>query len=87
VGPEQIHDSTEFITVQGIADLLLVHEQGLHLIDFKTDRVTPEQVPQRVDLYQNQLRLYSRAAQVILKQEVLGQWLYFLSPGLAVEVD
>jgi len=87
VTPGHVLDSSEHIIVQGIADLLLVNAQGLHLIDFKTDRITPEQVPQRADLYRDQLRLYSVAAQIILQRPVSGKWLYFLQPGLAHQVD
>jgi ATP-dependent helicase/nuclease subunit A len=87
VSRAQILDPDEYIIVQGIADLVIVNEQGLHLVDFKTDRITPEQVPQRKDLYRNQLRLYSVAAQAILKRSVSGKWLYFLQPGLEVQTE
>jgi ATP-dependent helicase/nuclease subunit A len=79
-------DADECVIVQGIADLLIPTDQGLHLLDFKTDRVTQEQLPTRVEGYSRQLALYARAAQTILKKPVIGKWLYFLSLGQTVEV-
>lgn len=87
VGCGQGLDAKAYVTVQGIADLLIANDQGLHLIDFKTDRVAPEQVPQRADVYRNQLKLYGRAAQTIRNGKVSGMWLYFLHPGLAVQIE
>jgi len=87
LSPGDISDPDEYIVVQGIADLLIMNQEGLHLIDFKTDRISPEQVPQRVKRYENQLRLYSVAAQAILQRRVSGKWLYFLKPGLAVPIE
>jgi len=78
--------SDETIIVQGIIDMLVQTPKGLLIIDFKTDNITAEQVRQRVELYRRQLELYSRSAGAILKTELLGRWLYFLTPGCAVEV-
>ena len=74
------------IIVQGIIDMLVQTPNGLLVIDFKTDNITAEQVAKRVELYREQLELYCRAAGAILKAEILGKWLYFLTPGCAVEL-
>jgi ATP-dependent helicase/nuclease subunit A len=76
----------ETIIVQGIIDMLIQTPQGLVVIDFKTDDVTAKGAPERAELYREQLELYGRAAETILKNRVLGKWLYFLSPACAVEV-
>ncbi len=76
----------EQIIVQGIADLVIATDQGLHLVDFKTDRITAAQLPQRTEGYAQQLALYARAAQAILKRPVMGRWLHFLALNQAVEV-
>ena len=78
--------SDELIVVQGIIDMLVQTPQGLLVIDFKTDRIAADQVPERAELYRRQLELYSRAAGAILKTEILAKWLYFLTPGCAIEV-
>ena len=74
------------IIVQGIIDMLIQTPRGLVVIDFKTDSITAAQVPKRAELYRGQLGLYSRAAGSILKSSILAKWLYFLTPGCAVEV-
>ncbi|MCP4451161.1 MAG: helicase-exonuclease AddAB subunit AddA [Planctomycetes bacterium] len=83
VGPAQ---ADEHIVVQGIADLVVATDEGLHLVDFKTDRIIAAQLPQRTEGYAQQLALYARAAQKILKKPVIGKWLHFLAMNQAVEV-
>ena len=91
--------SDELIVVQGIIDMLIKTPQGLIVIDFKTDDISAGQVAGRAELYQPQLTLYARAASAILKSELVRQahypeqsrgtiakWLYFLTPGRAVEI-
>jgi len=74
------------IIVQGIIDLLIKRPDGLLVIDFKTDRITAEEVSERAELYRRQLELYGRAASAILKSKLLGKWLYFLTPACAFEI-
>jgi ATP-dependent helicase/nuclease subunit A len=76
----------ELIVVQGIIDMLVQTPEGLLVIDFKTDDVTAKGAPERAGLYREQLELYGRAAEAILKAKIIGKWLYFLKPGSAVEV-
>lgn len=78
--------SDESIVVQGIIDMLIRTPQGLIVIDFKTDNISPGQAPQRAELYRGQLDLYARAASAILKVPIAGKWLYFLAPRRAVEI-
>jgi ATP-dependent helicase/nuclease subunit A len=76
----------ELIVVQGIIDMVVQTPEGLLVIDFKTDDVTAKQASERAELYREQLEVYGRAAEVILKDKIIGKWLYFLTPGCAVEV-
>jgi ATP-dependent helicase/nuclease subunit A len=76
----------EVIVVQGIIDMLIQTPRGLIVIDFKTDKVTAQQVAERAELYRGQLELYSRAAEAILRSEILGRWLYFLTPRASIPV-
>jgi len=66
--------------------MLVQTPDGLLIIDFKTDNVTAEEVPERAELYRRQLELYGKAAGAVLKDKILGRWLYFLTPGCAVEI-
>ena len=78
------HD--ESVVVQGIIDMLIQTPQGLVVIDFKTDDVSAEQVPERAEVYRRQLELYGRAAEAILKHKMLARWLYFLAPATEFEI-
>ena len=76
----------DIIIVQGLIDMLIHTPQGLLVIDFKTDNITAEQIPDRSLVYRQQLELYSRAAGSILNSPILGKWLYFLKPAYQFEV-
>jgi len=77
----------EVVIIQGLIDMLIQTPQGLEVIDFKTDRITAGEVSQRAELYRKQLELYGRAAGAILKDKLLGKWLYFLTPGCEFKVE
>ncbi len=80
-------NSQEIIVLQGIVDMIIPTEDGLVIVDFKTDRVSEDTINERAEQYTEQLRSYGRAASEILKQPVAGAWLYFLTPQMAVEVN
>ena len=84
-GESELGDET--IIIQGIIDMLIKSADGLAIIDFKTDHVTKNQCRQRAELYEQQLNLYAKAAQAVLKTETAAKWLYFLTPSCAVEID
>jgi ATP-dependent helicase/nuclease subunit A len=79
--------SGETIIVQGIIDMLIQTSQGLLVIDFKTDRITADEVSKCAEFYRKQLELYGRAAGAILNNKILAKWLYFLSPSCAVKIE
>ena len=78
--------SDEIIVVQGVIDLLVQTPEGLLVIDFKTDRVSGDEVAERADVYRGQLDLYARAAAAIRRQSVRDKWLYFLAVRQAIQV-
>ncbi len=71
------------VLVQGIIDALVVEPDGLTLIDFKTDRVEPPEVPARAELYRTQVDLYRRAVEAVWRRPVKASWMVFLTPGVA----
>lgn len=68
----------EWVVVQGIIDMLIPTPQGLIIVDFKSDNVSLEEIPQRAHLYGEQLRLYARAARAVIGLPVLAAYLYFV---------
>jgi ATP-dependent helicase/nuclease subunit A len=82
--PDSVID--DFIVVQGVADLVLLMPNEIQIIDFKTDRVTPEELSDRARLYEPQLKLYCLALSGIYRRPVSHCWLYFLTLAEPVEI-
>ena len=74
------------VLLQGVADLYAVLDGKVTVVDFKTDRVTEQTLPERVARYRPQLEAYSRALEEILEKPVDRRVLYFLHTGQTVEV-
>jgi ATP-dependent helicase/nuclease subunit A len=79
--------SDEIIVLQGIIDMIIPTDDGLVVVDFKTDRVAEAAINERVETYTPQIRSYATAAGDILKKPVIAAWLYFLTPQKSVNVD
>ena len=76
---EEAKGFDEQLLMQGVIDCLLETEQGLTVIDFKTDRVSKQFAAQRAETYRAQLSAYKRAAETVFSKPVTGCALYFLS--------
>jgi len=71
----------EFVVVQGIADLVVLLDEEIWLLDFKTDDVKGTELQARAQEYEPQLRLYALALERIYQRPVTRRWLHFLSVG------
>jgi ATP-dependent helicase/nuclease subunit A len=76
----------DFIVVQGVADLAVLLPQEIWLLDFKTDEVTERELPERVERYRPQLKLYAIALQRIYHLPVTECRLQFLSARTGVQI-
>ena len=73
--------------LQGVVDCCFETEQGITVVDFKTDRVFREEdLARRAEEYRPQLEAYSRALEKVLEKPVVRRVLYFLAPGREVEL-
>ena len=81
-GPE-----TEFVVVQGVADLVVLLPAEIWLVDFKTDEVRAGELPAKTKMYTPQLKLYALALAKIYARPVSACWLHFLSLRRSVSVD
>jgi ATP-dependent helicase/nuclease subunit A len=77
--------STEKGILRGALDILVRDDTGLWVGDYKTDRVTAEDVPARATLYDPQGRAYAAAVAKALG-EPCGFRLIFLRPGVVQRV-
>lgn len=72
------------VVVQGIIDCILEEEEGLVVIDFKTDYISPgnrERMKVLAVRYRIQIEMYARAAQSVLTLPVKERFLYFFGAG------
>ena len=69
--------SGEEVLLQGVVDCALIEEDGITIIDFKTDRVNEENLYTRVDAYRPQVHAYASAMQRIYQRPVKQTLLYF----------
>ena len=73
--------------VEGYVDLLVETADGaLVIVDYKTDQVTSETLPGKVELYRPQLAAYGRAAGLATGRVIDTGVLIFASPTSATEV-
>lgn len=71
-----VYDS-ETVILQGVIDCFFEEEDGVVLIDYKTDRVNT--VEEIVEKYRLQLDLYAEAIEKITKKSVKEKYLYLFS--------
>lgn len=76
----------EQVLLQGVVDCALLEEDGITILDFKSDRVTEETVGARVDQYRPQVEAYSQALSRIFELPVKRKQLYFFCLNRFVEL-
>ena len=74
------------ILLQGVVDLALIEEDAITVVDFKTDRVTEENLDERAIFYQSQVRAYAEAMERIFQKNVKQALLYFFEMDQFVEL-
>ncbi|MBQ1250764.1 MAG: PD-(D/E)XK nuclease family protein, partial [Clostridia bacterium] len=71
----------EQILMNGIIDMLLIEEEGLTILDFKTDRIGPGGEAEAVQKHRLQVEIYARAAGKIFERPVREKLVFFLRTG------
>lgn len=74
-------EGQERVVIQGIIDCLLIEEDGIVVIDYKTDRIRKEDLPGAAAGYRHQLELYGRAVAEIYGLPAKEKYLYFFRLG------
>ncbi len=78
--------SEEYIMLQGAIDCYFEEEDGIILVDYKTDYVTYENVDTVVEKYREQLKYYSFALEKITGKSVKEKYLYLFYDGRIVKM-
>jgi len=84
IGKKLAAEPEDELMLQGVVDCAFRTEEGLVIVDFKTDRIRPEEAPARAELYRPQLTAYSQALSRVLETPVAEMVLYFFAPGCQV---
>ena len=71
----------EQILMNGIIDMMLVEQDGLTILDFKTDRIEPGGEEEAVQKHKLQVEIYARAAEKIFGRPVKEKLVFFLRTG------
>ena len=77
----------EQILLQGVVDCAIVEEDGITIIDFKTDYVTEDTVDARAGHYAPQVKAYAEAMERIFQKKVKQAALYFFCMNKTVEIS
>ena len=67
----------EQVLLQGVVDCAMIDDDGVTIIDFKTDYVTEETLPELVARYRLQVQTYAQAMARIYQRKVKASYLYF----------
>jgi ATP-dependent helicase/nuclease subunit A len=67
------------VLVRGMVDGILPVKDGIEIIDFKTDAISPEEVSTRAERYRAQMEIYAKTMSKIWRRPVLTCWLVFLA--------
>lgn len=82
-----IASEEDHMVVQGVVDLAVILDREIWLLDYKTDRITPDGIRDKVRSYGPQLELYRLSLERTYRKPVTRMWLYFLTTGQAVLVS
>lgn len=76
----------EKLLLQGVIDLYFEEEGGLVVVDYKTDRITPQNRLGLIEQYRTQVEAYCRALEAISGQMVKEGYIYFFAVPEEVRV-
>ncbi len=79
-------DKAEPVLLQGIADCFFYEDDGVVLIDYKTDRIEANEAEMRANWYKDQIEYYTEGLTKVLECPVKERYLYFLHCNEAVAI-
>ncbi len=79
--------SGEKVLLQGVVDCAIIDDDGITVIDFKTDSVTEETVAAAADGYKMQISAYATALSRIYQLPIKRKVLFFLHPNVCIDVE
>ena len=74
----------DILMIQGIIDMYFENEEGIVLVDYKTDRVDSEL--ELIKRYKKQLDYYEEALAKLTNKKIVGKYIYSFSLKKAIEI-
>lgn len=78
-------ETAEPLLLQGVIDCWFQDEEGVTLIDFKSDQVSPGELEAKTKEHGNQMAVYALALQRILGQRVRRKVLWFFDQNCGMD--
>lgn len=76
----------EQILLQGVIDCALIEDSGITVVDFKSDYISENNLPEKIARYTPQVQMYVKALSRIYQKPVTSAYLYFFSSGQLVPI-
>lgn len=76
----------EQVLLQGVVDCAILEPDGITIVDFKTDHVSEDLLPEAVERYRHQLQTYASAMHRIYEMPIKKSYLYFFYLNRFVEI-
>ena len=67
------------ILLQGVVDCAIIEDDGIVVLDFKSDYITESNLADKVQMYQSQVSAYAGALSRIFEKPVKASYIYFFS--------
>ncbi|MBO4289883.1 MAG: helicase-exonuclease AddAB subunit AddA [Lachnospiraceae bacterium] len=84
VDPSNSPDDT--VMIKGVIDNFFIEDDGIVLVDYKTDRIRPGEEGLLADRYRTQLVYYAQALENAFKRPIKEMYLYSFALGKTIEV-
>ncbi|OZM58210.1 helicase-exonuclease AddAB subunit AddA [Lottiidibacillus patelloidae] len=81
------NNSDETVILQGVIDCLMYEDDGIVLIDFKSDYISDDILDDELkERYKEQIALYSKAVEEIMKTPLKEKYLFFFNKGKIIKM-
>lgn len=80
-------ETDDEILLQGVLDCCIIEDGKVTIIDYKTDYVNQDRLPELVENYSAQVKAYAKAMSRIMQKEVGETVLFFLRAGIGTVLD
>ena len=80
-------EDTDQILLQGVVDCAIIEDDGIIVVDFKTDRVTADTLGVLQDRYAQQLRTYGVALSKIFEKPIKEMLIYAFSVNAFLKIE